>query len=70
MVTVGADRKMPLNAVIGQLYGYIYCMLVSNVLTGMPLFGGALFLCGRAVIVAVSVFGKKNRQYLPAYSRI
>ena len=24
MVTVGADRKMPLNAVIGQLYGIIY----------------------------------------------
>jgi len=69
-VTVRVDRKIPLTAVIGQLYGYIYCMLISNILVGMPLFGGALFLCGRAAMVAVSVFSKKNRQYLPSYSRI
>lgn len=69
-MTVRVDRKIPLIAVTGQLYGYIYCMLVSNVLVGMPLFGGALFLCGRAAIVAVSFFSKKTRQYLPVYSRI
>lgn len=69
-MTVRVDRKIPLTAVTGQLYGYIYCMLVSNILVGMPLFGGALFLCGRAVIVAASVFSKRNRQYLPTYSRI
>ena len=69
-MTVRVDRKIPLTAVTGQLYGYIYCMLVSNILVGMPLFGGALFLCGRAAMVAISVFSKRNRQYLPAYSRI
>ena len=69
-MTVRVDRQIPLTAVTGQLYGYIYCMLVSNIMVGMPLFGGALFLCGRAVMVAVSVFSKRNRQYLPAYSRI
>ena len=69
-MAVRVDRKIPLTAVTGELYGYIYCMLVSNILVGMPLFGGALFLCGRAVMVAVSVFSKRNRQYLPAYSRI
>lgn len=69
-MTVRVDRRIPLTAVTGQLYGYVYCMLVSNVLVGMPLFGGALFLCGRAVMVAATVFSKRNRQYLPAYSRI
>ncbi len=69
-MTVRVDRKIPLTAVTGQLYGYIYCMLVSNILVGMPLFGGALFLCGRAVMVAVSVFSRRNRQYLPSYSKV
>ncbi len=53
---------------ISQLYGYIFCMLVSNVLVGMPLFGGALYLCGSAAEVLVSVYSKKNRKYLPAYT--
>ena len=69
-MTVRVDRKIPLIAVTGQLYGYIFCMLVSNILVGMPLYGGALFLCGRAVMVAVSVFSKRNRQYLPTYPRV
>ena len=69
-MTEGTDRRIPLSALIGPMVGYIYCMLVSNLLTGMPLFGGALFLCGRAVMVAVSVFSRKNRPYLTVYSRI
>ena len=68
-MTERTNGKIPLTAVMGQLYGYIYCMLVSNMLVDMPLFGGALYLCGRAVMVSISVFSKKNRQYLPAYSR-
>ena len=59
----------PLGSVMSQLYGYIYCMLISNVLVGMPLFGGALYLCGRAVKVLTNVYSRKNRAYLPSYAR-
>ena len=55
---------------MSQLYGYIFSMLVSNVLVDMPLFGGALYLCGRAVTVLTNVYGRKNRRYLPGYARI
>ena len=60
---------IPLSSVMSQMYGYIYSMLVSNVLVGMPLFGGALYLCGRAATVLVSIYGGKNRRYLPGYAR-
>ena len=60
--------KMPLRAAISQLFGYIYCMILSNMLTDMPLFGGVLYLCGKAVIVFSGTFGK-NRRFLPAYAK-
>ena len=62
------DRE-PLGRILSQLFGYIYCMLVSNSLLGMPLFGGALFLCARAVVVYLSVYRRRNRLLLPAYTR-
>ena len=58
-------EKMPLSSTMAHLYGYIYCMLLSNILTGIPLFGGALYLCGRGVIVFSGILQKKNRKYLP-----
>ena len=61
---------LPLGAIMSQLYGYIFSMLISNVLVDMPLFGGALYLCGRAVTVLTNVYGRKNRRYLPGYARI
>ena len=61
--------NVPLSSLMSQMYGYIYSMLVSNVLVGMPLFGGALYLCGRAATVLPGVFGRKNRRYLPRYAR-
>ncbi len=60
--------KMPLRAAISQLYGYIYCMILSNMLTGMPLYGGVLYLCGQAVIVASRIMGK-DRKFLPGYAK-
>ena len=57
------------RSVMGQLYGYIYSMLVSNALVGMPLFGGALYLCGKAVLVYSSIYARRNRAYLPDYAR-
>lgn len=32
---------------ISSLYAYIYCLLASNELTSMPIFGGAMYLCGQ-----------------------
>ena len=58
-----------LSATVSQLYGYIYCMLVSNALLGMPMYGGCLYLCGRAVRVFSFAYGRRNRRYLPAYAR-
>ena len=59
---------MPLQAAISQLYGYIYCMILSNMLTDMPLFGGVLFLCGKAVIIFSGTIGR-NRRFLPVYAK-
>lgn len=61
-------RKMPLWASITQLYGYIYCMILSNMLTDMPLFGGVLYLCGKAVIIFTRTIGK-DRKFLPVYTK-
>ena len=43
--------KMPLWASITQLYGFVYCMILSNMLTELPVYGGVLYLCGKAVII-------------------
>ena len=64
----GADR-LALRDAMSQLYGYIFCMLVSNTLTGMPLFGGALYLCGKLILVYGRIFRKNRRKFLPAYAR-
>ena len=60
--------KMPLRAAITQLYGYIYCMILSSMLTEMPLYGGVLYLCGKAVTVFAGTFGK-DRKFLPFYAK-
>ena len=60
--------KMPLRAAISQLYGYIYCMILSNMLTDMPIYGGVLYLCGKAVIVFAGTYGR-NRKFLPFYAK-
>ncbi len=60
--------KMPLRAAITQLYGYIYCMILSNMLTDMPIYGGVLYLCGKAVTVFTRIFGK-DKKFLPFYTK-
>ncbi len=61
-------EKTPLRAAITQLYGYIYCMILSNMLADMPIFGGVLYLCGNAVVIFSGTIGK-NRKFLPAYAK-
>ena len=68
MSTRGAERLTLRNG-MSQLYGYIFCMLVSNTLTGMPLFGGALYLCGKLILVYGQIFRRNRRKYLPPYAR-
>ncbi len=53
---------------VSRLYGYIYCMLASSILVGMPLFGGALSLCGSAMLTFLSVYRKRNRKIMPWYT--
>lgn len=67
-MTAKTTGKMPLQAAITQLYGYIYCMILSNMLTDMPLYGGVLYMCGKAVIVFAGTIGK-NRKFLPFYAK-
>ena len=60
--------KMPLRAAISQLFGYIYCMILSSMLTDMPVYGGVLYLCGKAVLVFAGTCGK-DRKFLPFYAK-
>ncbi len=35
---------------LSSMYAYIYCLVVSNELTALPIFGGAMYLCGQVVL--------------------
>ncbi|MBR6965552.1 MAG: hypothetical protein IKH81_00505 [Clostridia bacterium] len=60
--------KMPLWASITQLYGFVYCMILSNMLTELPVYGGVLYLCGKAVIIFAEIAGR-DRKFLPHYAK-
>ena len=47
------------------LYAYIYCMMVSQALTSMPVYGGALFMCARVATVFGQTFSARSKRYLP-----
>ena len=55
-----AQRRQPgvLTAVsgTGSLYAFLYCILLSRVLTEMPLTGGALYMCGRVTALYMNRF--------------
>lgn len=55
---------------MSSLYGYIYCMLISEGLSGMPLFGGALYMIGRVTTVFAQTFSREEAQYLPRRLRM
>ena len=64
-----ALRKKPPTTLLltdmSSLYGYIYCMLISEGLSGMPLFGGALYMIGRVTTVFAQTFSPEEAIYLP-----
>ena len=55
-----AQRRRPgvLAAVsgTGSLYAFLYCILLSRILTDMPLTGGALYICGRVTALYMNRF--------------
>lgn len=54
---------------LGGLYAYIYCMMASSALTDMPLFGGALYMCGRVATVFFSAYTGGAAYWTPGAKR-
>ena len=51
------------------LYDYLYCMLVSSILVALPVFGGALFMCGQVASVFLTTYAGQARSLLPRAAR-
>ncbi|MBQ8536456.1 MAG: hypothetical protein IJ461_03515 [Clostridia bacterium] len=51
------------------LYAYMYCMMVSNALLEMPIFGGALFMSGRVSAIYFEIFTGPGKMILPRRMR-
>ncbi|MGN0779877.1 MAG: lysophospholipid acyltransferase family protein [Aristaeellaceae bacterium] len=54
---------------LGGLYTYLYCMLASSILVAMPMFGGALFMCGQVATVFFTTYAGQARALLPKAAR-
>ena len=52
----GKRRDGTTLAAPGGLYAFIYCMMASNALSAMPLYGGALYMCGRVTAVFLGAY--------------
>lgn len=50
---------------MSDLYAFIYCMLVSQALVDMPIFGGALYMCARVATAFYGTFLRERSAYLP-----
>lgn len=51
------------------LYAYLYCMMASSILVAMPIFGGALFMCGQVAMVFFTTYTGAARAFLPKGAR-
>ncbi len=58
-------REQTLITTLNGLYAYIYCMMVSQALTAMPVYGGALFMCARVATVFGHTFSQRSKGFLP-----
>lgn len=58
-------REQTMLTTLTSLYAYIYCMMVSQALTDMPVYGGALFMCARVATVFGQTFNSRSERYLP-----
>ena len=59
-------RSGSLFGALSDLYAYIFCMLASQLLVNMPIFGGALFMSARVAMAFHSSFQKERSAFLPA----
>lgn len=50
---------------VSSLYAFIYCMMASQLLVDMPIFGGALFMCSRVAAAFYASFTRERSAYLP-----
>lgn len=51
------------------LYAYIYCLLSSQALVDMPIFGGALFMCARVALMCCALYAGPASAYLSPKAR-
>ena len=54
---------------LGGLYAFIFCMMISSALTNMPIYGGALYMCGRVTTVFLSAYVGDAAYLAPAAKR-
>ena len=54
---------------LGGLYAFIYCMMASSAMTDMPLYGGALYMCGRVTMVFFAAYAGGASLLPPAARR-
>lgn len=62
------ESQFPLSVLQG-LYAYLYCMMASSILADMPIFGGALFMCGQVAAVFATTYASPARAYLSAAAK-
>jgi len=60
----GRLRGRSLFGALGDLYAYIFCMLASQLLVDMPIFGGALFMSMRVAAAFYGSFQKEKTAFL------
>ena len=53
---------------LGRLYAFIYCMMASSALTDMPIYGGAMYMCGQVATVFLAAYAG-GADYLPPAAR-
>ncbi len=54
---------------LNSQFSYIFCLLVSNALTGIPIFGGALYMCTRVGVLFFSTCVGPSSVLLPQKAR-
>ncbi len=58
-------RERSLFGALGDLYAYIVCMLASQLLVDMPIYGGALYMSMRVATAFYGSFQKDRTAFLP-----
>lgn len=58
-------RGRSLFGALGDLYAFIFCMLASQLLVDMPIFGGALFMSARVATAFYGSFQQERTAFLP-----